>query len=1129
MTSITKSSVYEHESFWVSRLTSLQPITLPYTVLGGFDTRTRVVGKRKFSIPQEIKTFQQILPQTDLLLAAFSAYLSRLVNISSFDIGYTDTSPQRSVAGLEEAFVKYVPLHIDLDSEQTFKEFHKIMQEELKRIRKSKTYIRDVIIRHPVLRTTLEDFEKTVSVSVVLVNSLEDVESFVTKQVTLIIPKYGTECICFYDSSVLDEDSISRLLHHFSVFLRGILSNPSLRILEQPLLNETNQDQLLYEFNDTRTEYPKDKVLQELFEEQVEKTPNNLAVMFKDRKLTYRELNEQSNQLARTLRKRGVNPDQIVGLIVDDSSIEMTIGMISILKAGGAFLPIDPEYPKDRIDYMIEDSNVAILLTQTNLKDKIHFEGKVINLEDQSLFTGECSNLGKINQSNDLAYVIYTSGSTGKPKGVQIEHTSIVNQIFGLEKIYTFDTALHHILLASFTFDPSVQQIFLPLTSGGKLFLVSKSTKFSTMELLDFIVSNQIDIINTVPSLMNVLLDHTNSYDVLHFKYIILAAEVFSKNLYLRLKESLSAEKIINIYGPTEATINTTLYECELKETNSTIPIGKPLMNYNVLILDEHQSLLPIGVPGEICISGVGLARGYLNNPELTAEKFVVNPFTPGKRMYRTGDLGRWTVDGNIEFLGRIDQQVKVRGFRVELGEVETVLGQHPAVRETVVIDQEDHRGNTHLVAYVVPKQEQTLTIGELRRFLKERLPDYMVPSVFVMLDALPLTPNGKVDRRALPVPDQGRQEPEETFVPPRDELEYQLTKIWEKVLGIHPIGVRDDFFELGGSSLLAMVLLAQVQKLTDKNFPLAALLYASTIEQMVSILRKSQEEWSAIWSSLVAIQSGGSKPPFFCIHGAGGNILIYRDLARRLGPDQPFYGLQAQGLDGERPFYTRIEDMATHYLKEVQAVQPEGPYFLGGYCMGGTVALEMAQQLHAQGQEVALLAFLETYNWANITANSLLDNIYFYIQKIEFHWRNFLLLEPKEKLTFILEKAKVAKSRSKVWYGFISSKLGHKFHAGNGQHLHLFNLWDVNERATLKYFPKAYPGRITQFSPIKEYARYDAPELGFDKLAAGGVEIHELPVYPAGMLVEPFVQLLAEKLKACIHKALETEPRNKT
>ncbi|MCK4825315.1 amino acid adenylation domain-containing protein, partial [bacterium] len=420
---------------------------------------------------------------------------------------------------------------------------------------------------------------------------------------------------------------------------------------QQPLINEKDRHKLLYEFNDTKAEYPKDKVLQELFEEQVRKTPNNLAVVFKDKALTYTELNEHSNQLARTLRKRGVRPDQIVGLMVNDNSIEMIIGMISILKAGGAFLPIDPEYPKERIEYMIEDSNLGILLTQTNVMDKIQFKGEVINLENQALFSGECSNVDKINQSNDLVYVIYTSGSTGKPKGVQIQHTSIVNQISGLEELYTFDSSLHHILLAPITFDPSVQQIFLPLTSGGKLFLVSKSTKHNMMQLWDFIVSNQIDIVNTVPSLMNVLLDHGDGYDDLHLKYIILAGEVFSKNLYLRLKESLSAEKIINIYGPAEATINTTLYECKRKETNSTIPIGKPLMNYNIVILDEHQNLLPIGIPGEICISGVGLARGYLNNPELTAEKFVANPFTPGERMYRTGDLGRWTVDGNIEFL----------------------------------------------------------------------------------------------------------------------------------------------------------------------------------------------------------------------------------------------------------------------------------------------------------------------------------------------------------------------------------------------------------------------------------------------------------------------------------------------
>ncbi|MGC2062909.1 MAG: amino acid adenylation domain-containing protein, partial [Thermodesulfovibrionales bacterium] len=686
MLSIVKAACYEPESYWEKRLTALHPLSLPFNQLENLVPGKGAGGKRKVAIPQEIGTLQAILPQTDVLVAAFSAFLSRFLNIDSFDIKYADTSMLANDAAAETS-LKYLPLHVDLDPENTFEEVCKGMQEELSRLSEYENCFLDVLSENSDLRTALDDFERTVSISVVLVDSLEDIKSFDTKQITLIIPKYGAECMFFYDGSVLNQTRISRLLHHFALFLQGTISHPSLRISELPLLNAEDEQQLLCEFNNTKMEYPKDKLLQDLFEEQVEKTPAGDAVIFRDKKITYKKLNECSNQLARKLREEGVRPDQIVGLLVDDNSIEMTIGMISIMKAGGAFLPIDLNHPKDRIEYMLEDSNVAILITQTKLKDKIQFGGEVIYLDKQSLFTGECSNLEKINQPNDLVYVIYTSGSTGKPKGVQIEHTSIVNQIYGLKTMYTFESSLHHILLASITFDPSVQQIFLPLTTGGKLFLVPKSTKQSVKELWEFIVSNQIDIVNTVPSLMSVLLDHANSYSDLHFKYIILAGEVLSKKLYLRLKESLSAEKIINIYGPTEATINTTLYECKPEEILSTIPIGKPLKNYNIMILDAQQNLLPIDVPGEICISGVGLARGYLNNPKLTAEKFVSNPYTPGERIYRTGDLGRWTADGNIEFFGRIDHQVKIRGIRIELGEIEAVLGQHPAIQETVVIE----------------------------------------------------------------------------------------------------------------------------------------------------------------------------------------------------------------------------------------------------------------------------------------------------------------------------------------------------------------------------------------------------------------------------------------------------------
>jgi len=360
----------------------------------------------------------------------------------------------------------------------------------------------------------------------------------------------------------------------------------------------------------------------------------------------------------------------------------------------------------------------------------------------------------------------------------------------------------------------------------------------------------------------------------------------------------------------------------------------------------------------------------------------------------------------------------------------------------------------------------------------------------------------------------------------PRHDVEQSVADIWQEVLGVEQVRIHDNFFDLGGNSLIAVHLFAQIEKIFGKSLPLATLFEAPTVEQLASILRK--EEWTAPWSSLVEIQSDGSKPPFFCVHGAGGNVLIYRDLARHLGPDQPFYGLQSQGLDGEQPFLTRIEDMAALYIQELQTVQPEGPYLLGGYCMGGTVALEMAQQLRAQGQEVALLAFFETYNWANMPAKSLLGDIFFRIQRIEFHCRNFLLLGSKEKLTFFMEKAKVAKSRSKVWYGMVLSKFGHRFHQRSGQYLTLAQLWEINERTPHNYMPKVYPGRISDFRPIKQYALFDGSELGWDKVAAGRVETCELPVYPRGMLVEPFVRLLAEKLQVCINKALETELGNK-
>ncbi len=879
-------------------------------------------------------------------------------------------------------------------------------------------------------------------------------------------------------------------------------------------------------FPNTTSDYPTELTFHELFEEQVVNTPNNSAVVFNGTKLTYFELNKKSNQLARLLRSKGVGPEKIVGLLVSDNTIEMVIGMIGVLKAGGAFLPIDSSFPKDRIEFIINDSDAVLLLTQGESKEINSLGIECINLENQSVYSGEYSDLEKINDPKNLVYVFYTSGSTGKPKGVQIEHTSIVNQIYGLEKRYSFNSSLRHILLAPFTFDPAVQQIFLPLTSGGTLFLVSKSTKHNLKELWEFILSNKIDIVNTVPSLMSVLLDQAGSRNGLHFRYIILAGETFSKNLYLRINEKLYVDKIINIYGPTEATINTTLYECNQKEINNSIPIGKPLMNYNVLILDDQQNLVPVGTGGEICISGVGLARGYLNNSELTKEKFVPNPFQPDQRIYKTGDLGRWLEDGNIEFLGRVDHQIKINGIRVELGEIESILNQHLKIKESVVISQKDSAGVTRLIAYIIPIENQNLINEDLRNFLKERLPDYMVPSTFVFLDEFPVTSHGKVDRNALPDPEQININFDSNYIPPSNEIENQLTKIWEKVLGIEKIGVKDNYFDIGGTSLMAMILFSEIEKVFGKNLPLATIIDSPNIEKLSKII--SNDNWSDAWSPLVAIQTEGSKPPFFCLHGHRGNVIGFQDLARKMGSDQPFYGLQAEGLDGKPIKESSITEMAEKYVREILKVQPVGPYYLGGWCMGGTLAYEMAQILEAAGKKVALVAMIETNVCTNYPKR-LADDTFFrhafhkIFDRLKYEISIHRTLTNKERLKYLWRKtqARFIKIQVKVenlldpFLKKFNIKLPHSWSFKQS------NLVDMHEKAIVNYKAKPYFGTVAIFRANNQpLGVYPDPSLGWGELIKGKLILEEFPGHHLNTFIEPSVKDLAKKMNEAISKA---------
>ncbi|NJN82946.1 MAG: amino acid adenylation domain-containing protein [Caldilineaceae bacterium] len=702
---------------------------------------------------------------------------------------------------------------------------------------------------------------------------------------------------------------------------------------------------------------------------------------------------------------------------------------------------------------------------------------------------------------SDLAYVIFTSGSTGKPKGVLVEHRGLCN--LARVQIDAFDVLPGDRVLqfASFSFDAAVSEVAMALLAGATLILAQPDEMLPGPALARLLTKEAISTVTLPPSALAIL--PVEAYPAL--RTIVSAGEACSADIVARWTENAHAHwRFLNAYGPAEATVCATIGVCE--DGSRRPPVGRPIANTQVYLLDQNRQPAPVGVPGELYIGGIGLSRGYLKRPELTKESFVPHPFSDeaGVRLYRTGDLGRLLPDGEIDYLGRIDHQVKVRGFRIELGEIEAVLSQHPGVQDATVITLGKTGEDRRLVAYFVPVGSHTSTTSDLHRFLAQQLPDYMLPTAFVPLDALPISPNGKVDRRALPAPDQLRPELAGALVAPRDALELQLAKMWETILGRKPIGIRDNFFELGGHSLLAVRLFAQIEERFGKTLSLATLFQAPTVEQLADILR--QEHWQPPWTSLVAIQPGGSKPPFFCVHGGDGNILYYRDLSRHLGPDQPFYGLQAQGLDGRHPPHTEIGEMAAHYVHEIRSLQPEGPYYLGGYCTGGTLAFEMAQQLHAQGEEVGLLALFDTQNWAGASEHVPQEAVRFQWQRFEFLWGNFAILSGKERKAYIARKLNILKRRLRLWWMDLRSGGAYRY-----------QLIEVNDGALRRYRPAKYEGRITYFRPVKVFSRYDTPQAEWRDLAEEGVDRHDFRVYPGAMIEEPFVAELAEELERCL------------
>jgi amino acid adenylation domain-containing protein len=903
-----------------------------------------------------------------------------------------------------------------------------------------------------------------------------------------------------YATDLFDAGTIRRMAGHFQQMLDGIISNPEEGVWRLPILTAAERQQLVVDWNNTRGEYPREACVPQLFEAQADRTPEALAVVFENAHLTYRELNARANQLAHHLVKLGVGPKTLVGICVE-RSLEMVVGLLAILKAGGAYVPVDPAFPADRIAFMLEDAEAPVLLTQQRLAGNLpKHKTTLVRLDSDwaTIVSESAENLPERCTAEDLAYTIYTSGSTGKPKGVQILHRGVVNFLMSMAEKPGMTQGDRLLAVTTLSFDIAGLEIYLPLILGASVEIVSRNVYSDGNRLLAKLKSSGATVMQATPATWRMLLEA--GWKSSRGLKILVGGEAVPARLAEELIER--ADSVWNMYGPTETTIWSTVRRFEPGER--TVSIGRPISNTEIFILDKLLQPAPIGVAGELLIGGDGLARGYFKRGELTAEKFIPHPFSdePTARLYRTGDLARYLPNGEVEFLGRIDHQVKIRGFRIELGEIEAVLRQHPGINETVVVAREDVPGDKHVVAYWVAKSNRAPSTSELRRFLKEKLPVYMVPSSFVRLQRMPLTPNGKVDRRALPAASAADLAPSEAVAEPKDEVEKQIVHIWENVLNTRPIGVRDNFFDLGGHSILAVRLMNRVAETFGNELPIAVLLQAPTIEQLASIVR--QKESMPAWSCLVPIQTAGSKRPFFCIHGANGAVVRFRELSKYLGPDHPFYGLQANGLGTGNPVHARTEEMAALYIEEIRKVQPQGPYSLGGYSFGGAIAFEMAQQLAAQGENESTVVLFDTIfafrnldgsssdGATSLSTSSALLNLFSVpaSQRWPYFWR--MMTAPGRAIERKLHVAKLPTIVKKVRAACFE--------------------------AERNYRPQPYAGRVILFrSNHKPLGQVGDPRAGWKTVARRGLEIYEIDGNHENILLEPQVRQVAQLLKPCL------------
>ena len=858
-----------------------------------------------------------------------------------------------------------------------------------------------------------------------------------------------------------------------------------------------------------------------MFARQAALTPDRVAIVYGNRSVSYGDLDRLSLALARTLRARGVGPRSLVGLHIDRSP-EMIVGLLAVLRCGAAYVPLDPSFPEDRIDYMIRDAHLRVVVTEPQFAQRLSGGGLDLVFVDVAASPSASDRTGEPfddydSAPDDVAYVIYTSGSTGRPKGVEVTHGGVVNFLDSMQVAPGCGEADVLLAVTTLSFDIAVLELLLPLVTGARVVLASRSAATDGRALTQMLAHEGITIMQATPSTWRLLIEAgwTGTPEL----KVLCGGEALSRNLANELLDRCA--ELWNMYGPTETTIWSAIQR--ITSRDGVISLGQPIANTTLHVLDVNLHAVPDGDAGELYIGGAGLARGYLNRPDLTVQRFVRDPLSddPASRLYRTGDLVRRAAGGALEFLGRVDHQVKVSGYRIELGEIEAVIEEHPAVVQAVVAARQrpgGGDGDQRLVAYVVLRAQVANLNSVLRAHVRQKLPAYMVPAIFVRVDAFAKTPNGKINRGALPDPQWSAAFDSSGQVAPRTQIEKDLAAIWARVLNVPSIGVTDSFFDLGASSLDGARLLAEMETRFGHRLPLGALFQAPTIERFAALL--GSPSGGSGRTSLVPLQPLGSQRPLFCVHGGAGTIYLFHPLAQRLGRDQPVFAFQARGLYGRDCPHRHVEEMAAHYIEEMKAVQPAGPYAISGYCFGGIVAYEMARQLSAAGEQISLLALFNAPNYLYYSEQGGDQRM--------FAPEDAAPAPPERQPGMLLKRAywyvaKEVRTRSALkrlgWRVVRALRL--PVPLSMRDYYFRLNSW----KAERDYAPAPYGGRMLLFRA--ERLERD-PLLGWGSLVAGGVESHAVPANQRTreIMEEPWVGAVASVLQRQLRPAPEATPR---